>query len=237
MKIQNLQNNYSNKNFKAREYALIKTTLEGVKQNFTVYSVNNKDTGFLDIMASNIVLKKLTQGEGFSNKILTSWKNIINNSIMMAGFDEPQQTYLLVKGNRPCSIISYKDMFNSYLDGVASWPVNVNKYVKLAGTSMFKLLFYNAEKNGIKNIFLDCARNSPIDLERYYGMLGFENNISTNPFISDKFISRSKFLEVSKKLDSIISVEEIKAPKNVNLRDIMDVSYLSLNNQPKTIQR
>lgn len=226
MKITNLQTNNLNNNFKAREYALIKTTFNGLEQNFKVYSVNNRDTVFLDTMSSHVILKKLTQGNGFNNSILQCWKNIINNAIMMAGFDEPQETYLLVKGNKPCSIISYKNAVNSYLDDVASWPVNINEYVKLAGTSMFKLLFHNAEKNGIKNIFLDCAKNCPIDLKRYYGRLGFENNPSTNQFASEMFISRNKFLDVSKQLDSIIKIEEIKQPKNLNLRNILDIDYI-----------
>lgn len=226
MKINSLKSNHTKNNFKAREFALIKTAMNGVEQTFTVYSLDYKDTKYLDLMSSKILLKKLTAANNFKNKILDSWKNIINNAILMSGFDEPQKTYLLTYKNKSCAIMSYKNTINGYLDNVASWPTGVNEYVKLAGTSMFKLLFHNCEKDGTKNLFLDLVKYSPIDLDKYYTNLGFDRNLSSNIFVSDMYITRSKMLEMSKELDAFIKIEELKKTQDVNLKKILDTNYL-----------
>ena len=228
MKINELSYRKNNNiNFKAREYAIVKTNLNNIQQIFKAYKLEYADRNFLDVMSAGIKLKKLTEGENYSNNVLRSWKRIINNAIMMATFDEPQCSFLLAKGKKPFSIMSYKNLPDCYLDNIASWPVSKNNYVKLAGASMFKLLFHNCEKNNTQKIGLDLLHNSRINLEKYYSRLGFEQNFDNKKFITDLFLSRTKMLETSKQMDSFVKVDEITNPVNVNLFKVLDTTFCS----------
>ena len=123
--------------------------------------------------------------------------------------------------------MSYKNLPDCYLDNIASWPVSKNNYVKLAGASMFKLLFHNCEKNNTQKIGLDLLHNSRINLEKYYSRLGFEQNFDNKKFITDLFLSRTKMLETSKQMDSFVKVDEITNPVNVNLFKVLDTTFCS----------
>ena len=151
---------------------------------------------------------------------------IINNAIMMATFDEPQCSFLLAKGKKPFSIMSYKNLPDCYLDNIASWPVSKNNYVKLAGASMFKLLFHNCEKANTQKIGLDVMPNSCINLRKYYANMGFEPNPNKEKFITDMFISRTKMLEISKQMDSFIKIKEIENPKTINPSKVLNIKFL-----------
>lgn len=227
MKIDRICNSNKNISFKAREYALIKTVFQGRSQTFRAYRLEYADRNFLEKMSAEIKLKKLTEGENYSDKILRSWKKIINNAVLMAGFDEPQNSFLLVKDKTPCAIISYKNITDCYLDNIASWPVAKNSYVKLAGASLFKLLFYNCEKNNTGKIGLDVLKNSRIDLKKYYARLGFVTNTDSEKFITDMCLNRSKMLEISKQMDSFIRVTEVQNPQRVNLSKILNTQFVT----------
>ena len=213
--------------FKAREYAVIKTTLQNCSQTLNAYKLEYSDRNFLDVMSAGIKLKKLTEGQNYPDRMLRSWKKIINNAVLMAGFDEPQNSFLLVKDKTPCAIISYKNMPDCYLDNIASWPVSQNNYVKLAGTSLFKLLFYNCEKNNTRKIGLDVLKNSRIDLKKYYSGLGFVDNSNTEQFITDMYISRAKMLETARNMDSFIKIQEVQNPLRVNLSKILNIKFVA----------
>ncbi len=227
MKIQKTNRLQNTINFKAREYALIRTVLKnGEQQVFSAYRLDYSDRTFLEKMSSNIRLKTLTEIQHYPDKILRSWKKIINNAVLMAGFNEPEHSFLLVKEKTPCAIMNYKSMPECYLDNIASWPVSKNNNVKLAGASMFKLLFHNCEKANTQKIGLDVMPNSCINLRKYYANMGFEPNPNKEKFITDMFISRTKMLEISKQMDSFIKIKEIENPKTINPSKVLNIKFL-----------
>ncbi len=226
MKVRNINNRVNNTSFKAKEFAVVDVAIKNITHTFKVYSLDYDDRVFLDNMASNIKLKSLTAGSGFKDSILRTWKRIINNAVLMSGFTTPQKSFLFVKDNKPCGIISYKDMQDCYLDNVASWPVSKNKYVKYTGMSMLKFLFHNCEKNNVKRIGLDVVSNSRIDLDTFYSKFGFIKNMSSErTFITDLYIPRGRMLEYSKQLDSCIKITEVENPSTVNLKKITNINY------------
>lgn len=226
MKVRNINNRVNNTSFKAKEFAVVDVAIKNITQSFKVYSLDYDDRVFLDNMASNIKLKSLTAGSGFKDGVLRTWKRIINNAVLMSGFTTPQKSFLFVKDNKPCGIISYKDMQDCYLDNVASWPVSKNKYVKYTGMSMLKFLFYNCEKNNVKRIGLDVVSNSRIDLDSFYSKFGFIKNLSSErTFLTDLYIPRGRMLEYSKQLDSCIKITEVENPSTVNLKKITNINY------------
>lgn len=229
MKINGLNNTNKNVafNFKAREYAVVKTAFQGCNQVFDVFKLEYSDVKFLDVMSSRIRLKKLTEGEGYKDNVLRSWKKIINNAVLMSGFDEPQSSFLLAKDKTPCAIMSYKNLPDCYLDNIASWPVSHNNYIMLAGASMFKLLFHNCEKNSTRRIGLDLLKNSRIDLKKYYERMGFVHNPDSEKFITDMCLSRTKMLQTSKQMDSFIKISEVEDPRRVNLFDILTTKFVT----------
>ena len=226
MKVRNINNRVNNTSFKAKEFAVVDVAIKNITQSFKVYSLDYDDRVFLDNMASNIKLKSLTAGSGFKDGVLRTWKRIINNAVLMSGFTTPQKSFLFVKDNKPCGIISYKDMQDCYLDNVASWPVSKNKYVKYTGMSMLKFLFHNCEKNNVKRIGLDVVSNSRIDLDSFYSKFGFIKNLSSErTFLTDLYIPRGRMLEYSKQLDSFIKIKEIESSKSVDLKKITNINF------------
>ena len=226
MKVRNINSKVNNTSFKAKEFAVVDVAIKGVAHSFKVYSLDYDDRVFLDTMSSNIKLKALTLGSGIKDGILRTWKRIINNAVLMSGFTTPQKSFLFVEGNKPCGIITYKEMTDSYLDNVAAWPVAQNKFVKYTGLSMLKFLFYNCEKANVKRIGLDVISKSHIDLYNFYSKLGFIKNLGTErTFMTDLYIPRGRMIEYSKQLDSFIKVKEIESPKSVNLKKITNINY------------
>ena len=226
MKVRNINNRVNNTSFKAKEVAVVDVAIKNITQTFKVYRLDYDDRVFLDNMASNIKLKSLTAGSGFKDSILRTWKRIINNAVLMSAFANPQKSFLFVKDNKPCGIISYKDIQDCYLDNVASWPIAKNKYVKYTGMSMLKFLFHNCEKNNVKRIGLDVVSNSRIDLDSFYSKFGFIKNLSSErTFMTDLYIPRGRMIEYSKQLDSFIKIKEIESSKSVDLKKITNINY------------
>ena len=146
MKINKINNTkyINNKtNFKAREYAAVKTITKDVVSELKLYEIGENDTKFLDVMSQRINLEKLAELKNATKRQLFKWKTMINNAIMMAGFDYPQRSFLLTKENRPCGIVSYRELpFDFYID---------NKY----------LVEYDGEQHFI-------YRNSGWDTEEHF---------------------------------------------------------------------
>lgn len=230
MKINSIKSRYncqnqSKNNFKAREFATVKTVLKDGVQSLKIYEVNEDDTKFLDVMSQKINLKKLIDIKATPKQLL-QWKNIINNAIMMTNFNEPQCSFLMTKNNRPCALLTFKDIqTDSYVDYLASWPIAPHEKVKLAGTTMLKTLFEHAEIKNTQRISLSTAANSLVDLVKYYEKMNFVKNHSNNIYEPDMIVTRDKFLEKSKELDEIIKVSFVKNPETVNLKNVLDLKY------------
>ena len=125
-------------NFEALEYAKVKTIVNSQAIPLKIYEVNDLDTKFLDLMAQRINLKKLSHFKNATIKQLKGWKALIDNAIMMSGFNKPQKTFLLTtEKNRPCGIATFNTFNrNCQIDYLATWCPAENERVKLAGTTL-----------------------------------------------------------------------------------------------------
>ena len=123
-----------NHSFGAFEYARVKTLVNNEIIPLKIYEVNDMDAKFLDVMSQRINLKKLSHLKNATVKQLKTWKNLINNAILMSGFNEPQKTLLLTtEKNRPCGITTF-NIYNKncQIDYLATWCPYENKKIKAA---------------------------------------------------------------------------------------------------------
>ena len=216
----NLNNNSIS--FKAKEDASIRTLVNDVTNDFTVYRVDYSDSVFLDKMCSKINLSKLTSSKAYSKIVLKTWKNIINNAVFNAKFDEPQKTFLITQNSKPCGIMSYQNIPNLYLDNIATWPVKKNVFNKGVGTSLLALLFINSKANNVKSIYLDCVKNSSINLEKFYKSFGFVKNVDRNLF--DMVTRKSVIEEQCARFDKFVKIKKING-KQVDLNKVLNIDY------------
>lgn len=225
-KINNTKYNNNKTNFKAREYAAVKTITKDVVSELKLYEIGENDTKFLDVMSQRINLEKLAELKNATKRQLFKWKTMINNAIMMAGFDYPQRSFLLTKENRPCGIVSYRELpFDFYIDNIASWPVNKGENVKLAGTTLVKTAFENAKAINAEKINLSLLTESPVDLAAFYKKMNFvEVDKSVNSSY-DMTAMRSLYIEKCRELDNIVVISKIEKPKDVNLKKALDINY------------
>lgn len=215
--------------FGALEYAKVKTVINSKIVPLKIYEVTDIDSKFLDVMAQKINLKKLSYFKNATTKQLREWKALINNAIMMSGFNEPQRTFLLTtEKNRPCGITTF-NIFNKncQIDYLATWRPAENERTKLAGTTLLKAIFENAIQNDTNKISLTTLADSPIDLVGYYKKLGFNIDITTDIYKTgtDMYILNSSIKEAIKDLHKSINIEKIKDPQFVNLKKILDIKY------------
>ena len=222
MKITNI-NNKQPVSFKAKEYACIKTCINSAVTAMNVYKLNYEDRVFLDVMSNNAIknILKNPKNKAFSYK--KEYINVINNAVLMSGFDEPQKSFLLVKNKKPCAMMTYKIYDgNCYLDCLTSWPAKTGQTVKLAGKSMIKLLYEDCEKNNVSKIFLDILHSSSDTLKNFYKSLGFLDSVSSN---SDMYCTKTRYKEVKKQLDKLIKIDTIENPNQINLAKHMDINF------------
>lgn len=215
--------------FRAFEYAKVKTLVNSEIVPLKIYEVNDLDTKFLDIMSQRINLKKLSYFKNATTKQLKEWKALINNAIMMSGFNEPQRTFLLTtEKNRPCGITTF-NIFNKncQIDYLATWRPAENERTKLAGTTLLKAIFEDVSQNETNKISLTTLTDSPIDLIGYYKRMGFGIDPTTEIYKTgtDMYILNSSIKETIKKLTPTINIEKVQNPKFVNLKQVLDIKY------------
>ena len=215
-----------NINFKAKKYATVKTLVENCTRDvLEIYKINDKDVKFLELMSYNINLRKLTERK-YTRTQYRQWKTAINNAILLTGFNEPQQSFLLAKNKKPCSIITFKDLpMDTYLDYLVSWPIAINENVKLAGTTLMKNLFDYAERKNTRKITLTMSTTSHSNLLEYYTNLGFKKISARNPLSPDLEIFQSSYTQKSQELEKHIKIERLKNQEDIPLLKVMDIKY------------
>lgn len=221
MKINNIHQNRTS--FKARDFASIKTNVKGVITELKVLEIDEKDVKFLDLMSSKIDLLTFKQIKKATTKQIRNWKATIDNAILFAGFNEPQQSFLLAKENHACGIMTYKNNpQDTFLDYIATWPINENETIKLAGKSLIKLLYDNSIKNDTKIASLAIMNDSPSDLFTFYQELGLKKITSFGSNNADMYILKQQMIEESKKLEAMIQIEMHENSKFIDLKKTID---------------
>ena len=230
MKIQspNKSNNKKTyQNFKAKDFARVITMANGLKEELKIYELEYADRIFLDKMSMNIKLKELLpENTSYTKQQLKTWKNIINNSIMMSAYSSPEKAFLLTKNKRPCGIMSFQDNLNGtiYLDNLATWPFEKGKSAKMAGQTLMKILFMEAGEKGIKNIGLALTTKLKEKSKAFYEKLHFQNaSISNTNF--DMEIFSGGYKNALDDLEPLIKVNKNKNPQSVCLGQILNINY------------
>ncbi|MBS4760366.1 MAG: hypothetical protein KHX03_06680 [Clostridium sp.] len=230
MKIQSTNksnNKITYQNFKAKDYAKVITMANGLKEELKIYEIEYADIIFLDKMSMNIKLKELLPEHiSYTKQQLKTWKNIIDNSIMMSAFSSPEKAFLLTKSKRPCGIMSFQDNLNGtiYLDNLATWPFEKGKRAKMAGQTLMKILFMNAEEKEIKNIGLALPANLKEKSKAFYEKLHFRNASISNPNF-DMEIFSGGYKNALDALEPLIKVNKSKNPPKVCLGQILNINY------------
>lgn len=235
MKINSVVNkstNISFPTFKAKEYAIAKTFVNGKTIPLNLFEINSLDTGFLDLMSSKIDFRKFDVFQNSTLSQLKQCKNMLNNSIMMVGFNSPQKSFLLTtEKKRPCGIITYNNFQdNCNLDYLISWAPENGKRIKYAGTTLLKVLYDDILKTNAKVISLTTAACTPGDLVKFYTQFGFkqpENLCKViNRNVGVDMVAFRKDLSVkAQELSKFVEIEEVQKPRTLNLRNILDINY------------
>ncbi len=214
-------------NFKAIDYAKATTVLNGIKNEFRIYELEYSDRVFLDTMSGNINLEKiLPEKKTYNRKQLKTWKNIIDNAIMMSAFSYPERAFLITKDNRPCGIMSYQNSLNGkmYLDNIAVWPHKKGEGQKLAGQTLMKILFLDALENNIKNIGLSLANDFSEQSKKFYEKLKFRSLFDTNTDV-DMVSSSLNYKASLEESEDLIRIEKKATAKHQDLNKLLDIKY------------
>ena len=187
--------------------------------NLKIYKLNNKqDLKFIKQLPEKINLKNLMPN---LNKFeYDRWKEMLQYAVDNAQFYE-NSTYLGVKNNKPCGIITFLKDKITELDCICTWPVEHGKKVKLAGQTLFYQMFLDfLEING-KKIKLEAITNGPFDTVKKYKKLGFKE-LETLPTKIKMEITNPKVKSSLKEMSENLSYENIE-PEQIDLSKSLDI--------------
>jgi hypothetical protein len=216
----NQTNNYST-NFKALKVATTQNTVGKVVTNIDLYQLEKSDKKFLSSLKKKIDIKKLFPK--LDTLALDRWQHLFEYCIntFVDSFDDVNTTYLAVKGNKPCGILTYTDKGSEYyLDGICSIPIEVNKKENFVGQTLFLQFFKDFQHNNIKKATLSAVNDGPFNVVDKYKKLGFVKDMTTYPY-SKMACNKYKVKDQIGNLSEVIKYSEVN-PEKVNLADILD---------------
>ena len=208
-------------NFRAIKVATTQNTVGKFVTKIDLYKLQKEDKKILESLKSKIDIKKLFPK--LDTLALERWQHLfkycINNFI--DSFDDYNTTYLAVKDNKPCGILTYSDKGSEYyLDGICSIPTDTNKKENYVGQTLFLQFFRDLQKENIKKATLSAVNDGPFDVVTKYKKLGFVKDVTTYPY-SKMVCNKYKAKEQVKVLSDSIKYTEV-TPQKVNLSDILD---------------
>lgn len=181
MQIQKTNYSYT-PNFRAIKIASTKNFVNNLTIPIDIYKINPKtDNIFLKNWQKKVDFKKLfpQMPEFDSSRIKRIFDYTINSA---AGID--YTTYVAISNNKPCGIISYiqSNQGNTFIDGLCSIPIEINKKVRKTGSTLLLQTFKDASKNNSKEIVLDAVNNGPFNIIRKYEAFGFKKYSISNDY-------------------------------------------------------
>lgn len=205
-----------NTNFKAIKVATIKNLVMERAPDIEIYQLRLEDYGFLQKLNSVIDYKKLCPK--LAKSLQERWDNVFHYCIFKA-FSFGNLTYLAVKNNIPCGILTYNENKGIYLDGICSIPNKKGEKTHLAGKALFYQLFKDAESKHVKDIRLDAITDGPFDVIKKYENLGFKNigyKVSENKTLYAEMVcNKEKIKKQLKQLPTEIAYEETFERRNL----------------------
>ncbi len=140
--------------------------------NLKIYKVVDKqDLNYLKELPEKINMKKLMPN--LREQEYSRWQEMLEYAIDNATYPK-NTTYLSVKNNTPCGIITFLKDKITELDCICTWPVEYGKKVKFAGQTLFYQMFLDFLKINGKKIKLEAITNGPYDTISKYENLGFK---------------------------------------------------------------
>ena len=220
MQITSYNNNISPQ-FKAVKVATATNMVKNFNTKIDIYKINPKtDNTFLSKWKEKVNIHTLFPKLPEFDK--ARWQQVFEYSINSAA-DGDFTGYIAVQDNKPCGIISYLNngKNNIFIDGVCSVPVDTNKKIPLAGTTLIYQAFKDAQEKGSEEIVLDAVNNGPFNIIEKYKTLGFKINS-----VGDKYTNMrcKKYQrdEQLKNLEKIIDYESCSSEENIDLCQFID---------------
>ena len=210
--------NSQNLSFQARKIALTKNVFNGKITHIDLYELSSYDVDFLTKLKekTNIstLMPNLTEADA------NSWQDVFNYTIN-AALDNSIKKYLAVTGNKPCGIMAVQKIGRRMnLLGVSSIPLDVNKKVNFAGSTLFCQLFQMAKTSKSKSLMLEAMKNSAFDLVSKYREKGFFIGEEGERYISMHCPKRNVRAQL-KKLQEATNYLPVKYAKEVSLDSII----------------
>lgn len=219
MQINNAQNN--NLSFKAIHIANTKNIINNMETNIKLYEMSAKnDRAFIKILPRKIEMDKLMPN--LSEYGYRRWHEILQYGCDNAILND-RTSLLAVVNERPCGIAVFQPGKNKFhLDCICTWPIEFGKKVSLAGTTLFKQLFTIFENLKASRITLEAIIDGPFDTVSKYKKLGF---IECGGEGHEIFMetNASKVKQSLKRLNTMITSEQVKDGKNVKLNEILEI--------------
>lgn len=216
----NHSNNHST-NFKAIKVATTHNTVGRVVTNIDLYKLEKSDKRFLETLKSKVNIKKLFPK--LDTLSLERWQHLFEYCVntFVDSFDDINITYLAIKDNHPCGILTYTDKGSEYyLDGICSIPIEINKKENYVGQTLFLQFFKDFYNNNIKKATLSAVNDGPFNVVDKYKNLGFVKDMTTYPY-SKMVCNKYKAKEQIANLSEHIKYKEVES-KKVNLANILD---------------
>lgn len=197
------QNNI-NPQFKAHKIAQIRASIN--KNQFSdidIYSIHKNDFPCLKKLENSIDFKTLFPS--LTKNLQERWKRVLSYCIDCAE-DIENRTFLAVKENKPCGILTFTEGRSFHLDGLCSIPQETDKKVPFVGLSLMYQLFKNAQAYKCSEIKLEAVTDGPFDVVQKYEKLGFKKDITTYPYTEmrcNKYQIKEQLKNFQEKLEYI----------------------------------
>lgn len=207
-------------NFCANRIAVAEPVIDGVAQKIEIFSIGKKDYAFLKKLLSDIDLRKLLPS--FVNKPnFDVWNKLIVAAGDILGHTKKQKAYLAVCDKKTCGIIvTNNNRKKGYLGIITSIPVDVEKQIKGAGSSLITAYLELAANKKLKVISLEPLINGPTNAVSFYERHNFS-------FPDDKIslmrIEHKNILETLNRNKCDLNYKTIKNKKmKTNLEHYLD---------------
>lgn len=220
MQIHLITNNHSPQ-FKATKVATATNMAKNFDTKIDIYKLNPKvDSIFLKKWKEKINIKNLFPKLPEFDK--ARWQQVFDYSIDSAA-DRDFTAYVAVNNNKPCGIISYLHNKKNaiFIDGVCSVPIDTNKKVPLAGTTLIYQAFIDAKEKDSEEIVLDAVNNGPFNIIEKYKTFGFKINSVGDKYTNMRCKERQRD-EQLKNLEKIIDYTPCETEENIDLTQFID---------------
>ena len=164
----NIHKIHYNPNFCANRIAVAEPVIDGVARKIEIFSIGKKDYPFLKKTLARIDLKKMLPS--FANKPnFDVWNELIAVAGDVLGHTKKQRAYLAVCDKKTCGIIiTNNNRKKGNLGILASIPVDVEKQIKGAGSSLMTAYLELAANRKLKFITLEPIINGPTNAVGFY---------------------------------------------------------------------